>query len=256
MNKQTLIACPAKVNLFLKILEKDSSGYHKIETIMARCTAMQDFLQVEPAPEFSFECTDFPGESNLVVKAIRLLEKECGRRFNYKIKLEKHIPAQSGLGGASSNAAAIMLYLNETESLGMSSEKLMKLAATIGMDIPFFLSGVQLALASNYGEKIKPLKNLPDEININIQSGEEISTQAAYEKWDKSDLKSTADISQILDGIETQNTRKILEYRHNDFQLITPSFSSSSQTRHVLSGSGGAVAVFDVSNKSQPKISK
>jgi 4-diphosphocytidyl-2-C-methyl-D-erythritol kinase len=235
----TKLACSAKVNLFLAIRDRDSSGYHEIETILVRTPELQDFIHIEKATAPSFECDSLPAEGNTVLKVIKILEQETSRTFSYKIRLEKNIPPMSGLGGGSSDAAAIMLYLNEHEGLDLPHKRLMELAALVGMDVPFFISGHQVAFATHYGEIITPLPNLPENLQIEIhQTGKEVSTKTAYENWDASGKKSTASSKKIIQALENQDPNAIIANLHNDFQSTRP-FGDGT----ILTGSGGAFCV-------------
>jgi 4-diphosphocytidyl-2-C-methyl-D-erythritol kinase len=240
------LQCPAKVNLFLAIRAKDASGYHEIETVFARVPTLADEIEIEPAAGFEFHCESLPGrraarvhghhfeemvgQSNSVVQAVRLLEAHTQRTFPYKITLTKNIPPRSGLGGGASDAAAILLYLNEHEKLGLTQEELQALGAQIGMDVSFFLSGHEVALGTHYGEKITPLPALPPDFKISIElTGHEVSTPEAYARWDEF-------IAQHPDRAAPTDTSLL----YNDFELITPECGPYSKTRH-LCGSGGAI---------------
>ncbi|MEK9166951.1 MAG: 4-(cytidine 5'-diphospho)-2-C-methyl-D-erythritol kinase [Patescibacteria group bacterium] len=240
-----IISCPAKLNLFLAIGKK-IGDYHEIETVMMRAPKLEDFLHIEESEKLKFECKEMP-ENNSVMKAIDLLEKKTGKKFNYKIRLEKNIPPRSGLGGGSSDAASILVFLNQKENLGLAHVELMEMGAQIGMDLPFFISGHELALATHYGEKIKALKRLPKDFDYEIHfTGNEISTKDAYEKITKISQKFP---QKILEAIEQSNTKKILENLHNDFESITPlSYQSNASEKALLTGSGGAFAVFREKN--------
>lgn len=221
------IPAPAKVNLFLAILGKDESGYHLLDTVFVRLPELADVLEIEPAKELTFECRAFPGEDNTVMKTLRLLEQKTGRRFTYKIRLIKNIPLQSGLGGGSSDAAALLLYLNETEKLGFTREELMELGVKVGMDVPFFISGYEVAHGTHYGEILSSLPPLPSETKIEIGlTTIPVSTKEAFAEWDKRGLMSNA----------PTYTPGIL---HNDFEQIFPDLSFK-KPNTVLTGSGGA----------------
>ncbi len=136
---------PAKTNLWLRILGKRDDGFHEIETRMV-CLTLADRLRLQwrDDEQLLLRCNDpeLPtGEENLVIKAIRLLESHCGRRFALNIGLEKHIPSAAGLGGGSSDAAAVLRALNDMAGLGMTLDELVELAGRIGSDIPFFIHG-------------------------------------------------------------------------------------------------------------------
>lgn len=249
----SILTCPAKLNLFLRILGTDGP-FHRIETVMMRADKLNDLIYIEPSDRFEFECPpSINAKDNSILTAIALLQKRRGSPFNYKIKLEKNIPPKSGLGGASSDAAAVLIYLNEKEDLRISHADLMDIAAQIGMDVPFFLSGASLALASRYGEIIRPLPDLPEDFEYEIRfSGIEVSTKEAYAEFDRIGKKTAPDISALLTAIQKGDSREIIKNLHNDFEsiFILPSISrNTSSERALLSGSGGAYGVFRARNK-------
>lgn len=134
---------PAKTNLWLHVIGKRPDGFHEIETRMVALT-LADQLTFSPSHDggVTLSCNDpsLPtGEENLVVRAVRALEKAVGQTLPVSIHLEKHIPAGAGLGGGSSDAATVLLALNEIAALGLSPDELSTVGATIGSDIPFFL---------------------------------------------------------------------------------------------------------------------
>jgi 4-diphosphocytidyl-2-C-methyl-D-erythritol kinase len=238
------LTCPAKVNLFLAVRSKDSSGYHEIETVLARAPELFDEIEIEAADDFSFHCDSLPGQSNSVVQAVRLLETHTGRTFSYKITLRKNIPPRSGLGGGASDAAAILLYLNEHEKLGLTRDELQIIGAQIGMDVPFFVSGAEVALGTHYGEIITPLHALPFDLKINIElAGHDVSTPEAYARWDAQARTPAPTSKFLLAAIQNGHAEGILAAAHNDFEQITPECGPYTKTRH-LCGSGGAVFKF------------
>jgi 4-diphosphocytidyl-2-C-methyl-D-erythritol kinase len=238
------LQCPAKVNLFLAIRGKDASGYHEIETVLARVPELFDELVLEPAEKFEFHCDTLPAEKNSVVQAHRLLEEKTGRPLHYKITLHKNIPPRSGLGGAASDAAALLLYMNEVESLGLTSEELNEIGAKIGMDVPFFLSGHEVALGTHYGERISPLTPLPQNLHIVIEfTGHDVSTPEAYAHWDEAQEAKTPaapHLKDFLTALKKGLSEEIQAQLYNDFEKITPECGPYSPQRH-LTGSGGAV---------------
>lgn len=255
-----VLSCPAKINLFLAIKGRDSNGYHEIETILHRTDKLQDFIYIEESEEFSLDCGDIPAdENNTIVKAVKILEQESGRKLNYKIRVEKNIPPKSGLGGGSSNAAAVLIFLNEHEGLKITHERLMELAAQIGMDVPFFVSGFDTALATHYGEKVSELPALPEDLDFEIKfSNIEISTKDAYTAWDEKKQISNAESSKIIEAIKSQDAKSILENIHNDFESTFPMRDSylDENDSLLLSGSGGAFVFFRLKSSYTQKIQK
>jgi 4-diphosphocytidyl-2-C-methyl-D-erythritol kinase len=150
----------AKVNLGLEVLGRRPDGYHELRTIF-QTVDLFDRLSFEPADgdvELVVSEPDLPsGEDNLVVKAARALAKAAGRSAGARIRLEKAIPPGRGLGGGSSDAAMTLIVLNELWGCGLTAEELCRVAATIGMDVPFFLVG-GTALGVGRGEVVFPLE--------------------------------------------------------------------------------------------------
>jgi 4-diphosphocytidyl-2-C-methyl-D-erythritol kinase len=150
----------AKINLALYVLGKRPDGFHDIATVL-QAVDLHDTLaiRIDSAP-LSLTCND-PGlatdESNLVTRAVRLLERECARELLLSIRLEKRIPVGAGLGGGSSDAAATLWAVNHLFDLGIGSSQLQALAVALGSDVPFFLTAGQ-ALAEGRGEALTELK--------------------------------------------------------------------------------------------------
>lgn len=143
MNDAFVIAAPAKTNLWLRVLSKRGDGFHEIDTRMVKL-GLEDTLRLKwrDDDEVILRCSDpaLPtGEDNLVVKAVRALERHTDKVFSVSIDLEKRIPSGAGLGGGSSDAAAVLRALNGMASLFLPEEELARVAATIGSDIPFFI---------------------------------------------------------------------------------------------------------------------
>lgn len=154
-----MLRSPAKVNLLLRILGKRADGYHELETVFQELD-WYDELEFRDDDSFTLEVqgADLPsGESNLVVKAARLLSKAAGVGCRGRLVLKKNLPVQGGVGGGSSNAAIALLGLNRLWRLNWPVSRLDSLAKELGADCPFFLYG-GLARATGRGDVIEPLK--------------------------------------------------------------------------------------------------
>lgn len=135
------VPAPAKINLGLEILGRRADGYHDIVTILQEID-LADRLTFEIAEELTLTCAGLPAnETNLVLRAARLLQSETGSRTGAAIRLEKSVPIAAGLGGGSSDAAATLRALNCLWRLDLSAADLASLAARLGADVPFFLRG-------------------------------------------------------------------------------------------------------------------
>jgi 4-diphosphocytidyl-2-C-methyl-D-erythritol kinase len=156
-----LVRAPAKLNLSLLIAGKRPDGFHEIETVMAKVDWCDEVrIQSAPRPGIEFSCQGpcwAPNDqTNLVYRTARLVLDTCGRDPGIRLTLTKNIPAGSGLGSGSSDAAATLLGLNTYLQLGWSRSHLMDLAGRLGSDVAFFLNG-PLALCTGRGEKITEL---------------------------------------------------------------------------------------------------
>jgi 4-diphosphocytidyl-2-C-methyl-D-erythritol kinase len=154
--------CPAKVNLALHVAGRRPDGYHEIVTLFQAIDEW-DTLEGRPAPDLRLDVSDpeLAGEGNLVIKAARLLydavPAAAGRGAH--LSLQKSIPVRAGLGGGSSDAAGALVLLNALWQLGLRASELATLAAQLGSDVPFFLTG-GTALGEGRGEKITPLPSI------------------------------------------------------------------------------------------------
>ncbi len=156
------IKAPAKINLTLEVLRRRKDGFHEIRSVL-QTIDLCDTLHIESDKHVSFQC-DMPGwseKNSLLNKAVKLLQKAGGGKHGAAVSLEKRIPLLSGLGGDSSDAAALLKGLNDFWGLHLSHEKLKELAVRLGSDVPFFLNG-GTALAAGRGEIISPLPPLQE----------------------------------------------------------------------------------------------
>ena len=155
------ISAKAKINLTLEVLGRRDDGYHQVRTVL-QTVDLADQLIIEPAANLRVDCDhpDIEEEGNLVWTAATLLADHCGIAPRARIVIKKGIPVSMGLGGGSSDAAAALIALNQLWELGLSRKDLAEVAAGIGSDVVFFLTG-GTALAEGRGEAITPLPGLP-----------------------------------------------------------------------------------------------
>jgi 4-diphosphocytidyl-2-C-methyl-D-erythritol kinase len=152
----------AKVNWVLEALQRRPDGYHEVRTVI-QTIDLHDTTELWPGGEMCLEAEGEglpPAEGNLVMKAARLLRERVGGLPGAKIRLSKAIPVAAGLGGGSSDAAAVLRGLNELWGLGLPGEALVDMAARLGSDVPFFIHG-GTALAEGRGERVTPLPDAP-----------------------------------------------------------------------------------------------
>jgi 4-diphosphocytidyl-2-C-methyl-D-erythritol kinase len=155
------IMAPAKINLTLEVLAERPDGFHEIRSLIQSIN-LCDTFRFDLSQDIKFSC-DNPEvdiEESLISRATALLQKTTGCSKGATIEINKRIPLASGLGGDSSDGAAILSGLNKLWQLGLSLGELVSLASKLGSDVPFFLYG-GTALVEGRGEKITPLPPLP-----------------------------------------------------------------------------------------------
>jgi len=175
---------PAKVNLLLRVLAREASGYHGIETLFCLLD-LADELTAErrPGTEVTIEVRGAElgnPVDNLAVRAAEMVLQATGRKFGIHLELEKHIPVQAGLGGGSSDAAAALLLANQLGGNPVPRHELLQFAARLGSDVPFFLSEARLALAWGHGERMLRLAPLPAAPALLVVPAEGVATAEAY----------------------------------------------------------------------------
>ena len=156
-----ILEAPAKINLTLEVLGKRTDGYHEIRSVI-QTLSFCDSLQITPGKkvEFKGNIPEWSSERSLVIKAVESLKKATGSVMGAKIKIKKRIPLISGLGGDSSDAAAILRGLNQFWELNVPPNKLRDMAQNLGSDVSFFLTG-GTALMEGRGEIITSLPPIP-----------------------------------------------------------------------------------------------
>ncbi|MBP5655039.1 MAG: 4-(cytidine 5'-diphospho)-2-C-methyl-D-erythritol kinase [Clostridiales bacterium] len=190
------ISAYAKINLFLKILGKLPNGYHQLYTIMQEVDLADEItVAVDEEAEDTITVQDPEGkilsEDNLCHIAARKFLGYMGRKYEgtvfpkITITLEKNIPAQSGMGGGSSDAAAVLLVLQEHFGKPFTDEELNGLAVSIGADVPFFLYG-GTCLCENVGEEITVLRSLAGGNIVLVKPSEGVSTAECFKMADRS----------------------------------------------------------------------
>ena len=158
------IKAQAKVNLTLDVLGQRSDGYHDIMSVM-QTISLGDTLTFEPAPLVTLDGLEEAGldpSDNLMKRAALLLQQATGCDKGINVKYERHIPFSAGLGGGSSDAATMLLVLNEIWGIEWPVARLARLAAELGSDVSFFLYR-GTALVQGRGEMIKPLPSIEEE---------------------------------------------------------------------------------------------
>jgi len=215
----------AKVNLYLRVLDKREDGFHSLITLFERID-LSDRIILTPLPgrKITLSCNrkDLACDSsNLAYRSARLLQDTFNVPCGVEIKLIKKIPIGSGMGGGSSNAASVLLGLNRLWRLRLTTRCLADLGAQLGSDVPFFVYNIPFAAATGKGEHILPLSGLRKTRLYHFLAVPRlhVSTPVIYRKWDElnSFALTSHDCRDILNGVlsirsltQADNTVKFL----------------------------------------------
>ena len=175
------LPAPAKLNLFLHINGRRPDGYHLLQTVfqfLDRADTLHFRRRDDGVLTLRPELPDLPAESNLVLRAARLLQAETGCALGADITLEKVLPMGGGIGGGSSDAATTLIGLNRLWALGLDSDRLAALGLALGADVPVFVRG-QAAFAEGVGERLTPVE-LPEPWYLVLTPDAHLSTALVF----------------------------------------------------------------------------
>jgi len=194
------ILSPAKINLFLHVTGKRPDGYHDLVSLMC-CVELYDTLSLKLGTgKISVICSDAnvpENETNLAYRAALLFFKTLKRNDGVEISIEKQIPVAAGLGGGSSNAAAVFSGLNRYYGHPFSRNQLISMGHAIGADVPFFIYN-KPAIASGIGDKLQTYKGLLKFKTLLVYPGFGISTAEVYKNLNLGLTKCKKNLRQFL----------------------------------------------------------
>lgn len=246
------VRCAAKVNLCLTILNRRPDGYHNLRSLMT-AVSVWDELHLTPSPHFRL--IDEHGhpldKSNTVWRAATIFAEVTGKPLHWTVQLIKGIPSEAGLGGGSSDGAAMLLTLRRLWKIRSRWEKLVPLAVHIGADVPFFLVPTGAAIVEGIGELLKPVK-LPKLWLVLAKPKEAMSTKEAFAIWDACPVTVNVDPYSLVEALFSDDWAKVRKHTQNSFELLisrrVPSVTKLKQQllqagakAAVMSGSGTTV---------------
>ena len=233
MNKEILHSY-AKLNLYLNIIGKRKDGYHTLQTIFERIDLADTIvLTSNYTKKINFRCNKptLPvGGANLAVQSARLLREACGVDQGVDIKLIKRIPVGAGLGGGSSNAAAVLLGLNRLWKLRLSKDKMLTFGRKIGSDVAFFLYNCSFAVGEGRGDRIKPLhlQQVRPLWQILAVPRIEVRTPRIYKEWDTANQKQSLgltipkyNVNIVISALRNRDLGRLGQGLFNTLERIT-----------------------------------
>jgi 4-diphosphocytidyl-2-C-methyl-D-erythritol kinase len=248
------VRAPAKINLTLEVLARRSDGYHGIRSVIVPLELADD-LTIEPSAAFAFECDrkELAGEGNLALAALRAA---FGTELpSVRMRLSKRIPVQAGLGGGSSDAAAVLRAAMAGAFGPAPRHDWMAVARALGSDVPFFLAGTA-ALVEGTGERVTPAGAIPPWHVLIVKPPVAVSTAEAYRELDRVERPSRArsgSVSiELLEALQRAEFERVAALMQNDFYDATVSRTpevaaavkallAAGAGRVLLAGSGSCV---------------
>jgi 4-diphosphocytidyl-2-C-methyl-D-erythritol kinase len=250
--RQVRVPSFAKLNLTLKVLGKRPDGYHELRTVF-QTISVKDTIQIEfeRARKTNIEAICKPHiPDNIAIRAASIILDELKLKARVQMRIMKKIPMGGGLGGGSSNAAAVLLALPALAGRRIAMDRLLRIAAALGSDVPFFLMG-GTALGLSRGEELYPFPEPGNSSGMLITSGIHVSTPNAYKDLARGQLTVTGD-SRIINRFQSLSWeigegRPVQSWRgfcQNDFEPVV--FSQYPQIRRLkrkLQHAGSSLAL-------------
>jgi len=238
------VAAPAKINLSLRVTGRRPDGFHELDTVMIPL-ALQDVVHIERADagiSVSTDDPDLPGDfENLAGRAVQLYLDAIDRRDGFRLRIEKAIPVEAGLGGGSSDAAAALVGVNELLGRVMSDESLARVAESVGADVPFFLEASPRRCLGK-GERMEAPLALSEYPVLIVKPPFGVSTAWAYRTYARlSDGKATP--TAMFEGIDVVNDLELPVFsKFVVLPVLGKALSSHPETLAAgMSGSGSAM---------------
>ncbi|MEY4933043.1 MAG: hypothetical protein RLZZ403_1363 [Pseudomonadota bacterium] len=192
---------PAKLNLCLHVVGRRADGYHLLQTAF-QFIDLADEIDFSDRPDGVIERVDgpaeIPAEHDLTVRAARLLAQRTGCARGVAITVRKHIPIQGGLGGGSSNAATVLVALNERWGLHLPEDELAQIGLALGADVPVFVRG-RAAWAEGIGEQLTPVE-FPEGAYLVIRPDAAVSTAEVFQAAELTRNSPLTTIRGFLEG--------------------------------------------------------
>lgn len=243
MRASVTLQAPAKLNLTLEVLGRTTGGLHRIRSVMVPID-LCDEIAISPRENgLEFSCDD-PAlrQNNLVERAFTLLDAPAGAR----VELRKNIPAQAGLGGGSSDAAAILLAAQNGVFGSLRQIDYVAAAMELGSDVPFFLVETA-ALVEGTGERVTALGHVPAWHAVVIKPLIATSTKEAYERLDETERPSRPRAGsaslQLGEALQRGEFERVIELQQNDFHDVFAAIPEIAQAVEMLRNAGAAKAL-------------
>lgn len=246
-DRSLILTAPAKINLYLGVhTERDARGYHKVDSLMA-AVGLADTVTVTPAQALTVQtvpASDFPTQKNTAYRAAVAMADHFGREANVCVTIEKHIPLCAGLGGPSTDAAAVIVALAELWGIDRTDPALDEIARGIGADVPFFLHASPAFYVGGGDVLATEYPALPVTPVVLVKPREaRVSTIEAYRRFDEAPVPATAPDA-IASALRVSDAKMAYSLIHNNLGVISALMEPQIQAvLDWLSEQEGTVAV-------------
>ena len=251
------IKAPAKINLALDVIAQRADGYHLVDMVM-QSIRLSDQVILEQGAGVELSC-NLPGlpadERNLAWRAARVLQETAGISKGVRIKIEKRIPVAAGLAGGSTDAAAVLVGLNELWELGLTQPELMRIGLRLGADVPFcIMKGT--ARAEGIGERLTPINSTLKSKVLLVTPNCQVSTAQVYQRLKIERINKHPQIPLVIAALEAGDYQAMFEAWGNVLEevvlgddspvaLVKAYFNSFGISNCLMSGSGPSVYAID-----------
>lgn len=216
----TALPAPAKINVHLGIYPgRDERGYHRADSVMV-CVGLADEVQIRASSHLSLTMSvevGVPQEKNTAFRAARALCTAFGRDEGYAIHIVKHTPAESGMGGASSDAASVLLGLCQLWGVSPTDERVVAVARSIGADVPFFLTKNPAHLTGAGDVLAESFPPLPDAPVVLVRPDAGVSTVEAYREFDADPIEP-ADVEPMRAALRAGDAARVASLLYNNLE--------------------------------------
>jgi 4-diphosphocytidyl-2-C-methyl-D-erythritol kinase len=266
--KSVHVRAPGKINVFLKVGAVMDDGYHDVATAYQAVSLYED-VRAFPADDFSvsfggsIDTSDVPVDgSNLAIRAARMLARKAGYRAGVRLEIDKHVPVAGGMGGGSADAAATLLACDALWGTELGREELLSLAARLGADVPFALTG-GTAIGTGRGDQLSPALAKGQFQWVLVLADYGSSTPAVYSELDRHRDRHAQDIfpaqlqpmvdTDVLQALRAGDPHMLAETLYNDLQApalhLSPTLAqvleigeANGALSGIVSGSGPTIA--------------
>ncbi|MFC3606889.1 4-(cytidine 5'-diphospho)-2-C-methyl-D-erythritol kinase [Stutzerimonas tarimensis] len=234
------LPAPAKLNLMLHILGRRPDGYHELQTLfqfLDHGDTLDFGLRDDGEIRLEADLPGVPHDSNLIVRAARLLQAEAGHRAGANIRLHKRLPMGGGIGGGSSDAATTLLGLDRLWNLGLGEDRLARLGLSLGADVPVFVRG-RAAFAEGVGEHLTPVE-IEEPWYLIVVPPVSVSTAEIFSSAELTRDSPAITVRTVLEQGGRNDCQPVVEKRYPEIRNALMLLNKFVSAR--LTGTGGCV---------------